>query len=79
VAPGRFSTARIRALDERRAEQAGTSLADVEAEMRGSIPLGRYGDPAELGRIAAVLISPVASYVSGQIVGIDGGMIRSLP
>ena len=79
VAPGRFSTARIRALDERRAEQAGTSVEDVQAAMRATIPLGRYGDPAELGRIAAVLLSPAASYVSGQILGIDGGMIRSLP
>jgi NAD(P)-dependent dehydrogenase (short-subunit alcohol dehydrogenase family) len=47
--------------------------------MRARIPLGRYGDPAELGRVAAVLLSPAASYVNGQVLGIDGGMIRSLP
>jgi 3-oxoacyl-[acyl-carrier protein] reductase len=79
VAPGRFDTARIRSLDEHRAEQAGSSVDDVQAAMRAKIPLGRYGDPAELGRIAAVLLSPAASYVNGQILGIDGGMIRSLP
>lgn len=79
VAPGRFDTARIRSLDEHRAEQAGSSVDDIQAAMRATIPLGRYGDPAELGRIAAVLLSPAASYVNGQILGIDGGMIRSLP
>jgi 3-oxoacyl-[acyl-carrier protein] reductase len=79
VAPGRFDTARIRALDESRATQAGSSVDDVQAAMRARIPLGRYGDPAELGRIATVLLSPAASYVNGQVLGIDGGMIRSLP
>jgi 3-oxoacyl-[acyl-carrier protein] reductase len=79
VAPGRFDTARIRSLDESRAAQAGSSVDDVQAAMRARIPLGRYGDPAELGRVAAVLLSPAASYVNGQVLGIDGGMIRSLP
>ena len=47
--------------------------------MLARIPLGRYGDPAEVGRLGAFLLSPAASYVSGAIVPIDGGMIRSLP
>ena len=45
----------------------------------GRIPLGRYGDPEELGRVAAFLLSPAASYLTGVIVPVDGGMIRSLP
>ena len=43
------------------------------------IPLGRYGDPLELGRVGAFLLSPAASYVTGAIVPVDGGMIRALP
>jgi 3-oxoacyl-[acyl-carrier protein] reductase len=41
-------------------------------------PAGRYGEPAEFGRVAAFLLSPAASYVSGAMLPVDGGMLRSL-
>jgi 3-oxoacyl-[acyl-carrier protein] reductase len=44
-----------------------------------TIPLGRYGEVTEIGRVGAFLLSPAASYVTGAIVPVDGGMIRSLP
>jgi 3-oxoacyl-[acyl-carrier protein] reductase len=53
------------------------SYAGVETIAR--IPLGHYGDPADVGRLAAFLLSPAAGYVTGAIVPIDGGMIRALP
>ena len=68
LAPGRLATDRIAQLDAARAER-----------MIETIPLGRYGDPGELGRVAAFLLSPAASYVTGAIVPVDGGMIRALP
>ena len=43
-----------------------------------NIALKRMGDPAELGRMAAVLLSPVASYVTGVALSIDGGQLKSL-
>jgi len=79
LAPGRFGTQRIRDLDTKRAADAGTTIEEVERQTIGRIPLGRYGDPEELGRVAAFLLSPAASYVTGVIVPVDGGMIRSLP
>lgn len=79
VAPGRFDTDRVRSLDETRAAETGASVEEIQAQTRSRIPLGRYGDPDELGRVVAFLLSPAASYLDGVILPVDGGMIRSLP
>ncbi|HEY8168877.1 MAG TPA: SDR family oxidoreductase [Candidatus Limnocylindrales bacterium] len=79
IAPGRVATDRIATLDAARAERDGTSVAEIQRQTMERIPLGRYGEPAEIGRVAAFLLSPAASYVSAQVVGVDGAMVRSLP
>ncbi len=79
IAPGRVATDRIAALDADRAQRQGVEVADIQQQTIARIPLGRYGDPAEVGRVATFLLSPAASYVTGAIVAVDGGMIRSLP
>lgn len=71
--PGRIDTDRVRELD---GEGAKGRRAREEAEKR--IPLRRYGDPAEFGRVAAFVLSPAASYLSGVMLPVDGGMIRAL-
>ena len=68
--PGRVDTDRVRSLD-------GPDPA-VRAANEGGIPLRRYGEPAEFGRVAAFLLSPAASYVTGAMVPVDGGISRGL-
>jgi 3-oxoacyl-[acyl-carrier protein] reductase len=70
VLPGRVDTERVRSLD-------GPDPA-VRAGHEAGIPLRRYGDPAEFGRVAAFLLSPAASYVTGAMVPVDGGIGRGL-
>jgi 3-oxoacyl-[acyl-carrier protein] reductase len=79
IAPGRIDTARIRSLDSSRAKELGVEVGEVQRTNLARIPLARYGEAAEVGRVGAFLLSTAASYVNGVVVGVDGGMIRSLP
>ena len=71
--PGRIGTERVAELDA----ASGDPVA-ARAAAEKTIPLGRYGDPAEFGRAAAFLLSPAASFVSGVMLPVDGGMLRTL-
>ncbi|HET7704173.1 MAG TPA: SDR family oxidoreductase [Candidatus Limnocylindrales bacterium] len=79
IAPGRLATDRIAAIDAAQSAASGRPLDEIRSDTLARIPLGRYGDPAELGRVAAFLLSPAAAYVTGAIVPVDGGMVRALP
>jgi len=78
LSPGRVLTPRIDQLDAANAKKTGKTPEQVRADAVSKIPLGRLGDPAEFGRVAAFLSSPAASYVTGEHVLVDGGLIRSL-
>lgn len=71
--PGRIETDRLLELDK-----ASGKPVSVRRDFESRIPLGRYGDPAEFGRAAAFLLSPAASYISGAMIPIDGGLTRTM-
>jgi 3-oxoacyl-[acyl-carrier protein] reductase len=73
ILPVRIATERVRELDSLSGDPD-----DVRARKSREIPLRRYGEPAEFGRMAAFLLSPAASYTTGAMVPVDGGSIRAI-
>ncbi|MEV7024617.1 SDR family oxidoreductase [Kitasatospora sp. NPDC093558] len=71
--PARIDTDRVRELDALAGDPDG-----ARAHHSAGIPLGRYGTPEEFGKVAAFLLSPAASYLTGLMVPVDGGALRTL-
>ena len=78
ILPGRIATDRICFLDEAKAKREGRSVEAVTAESTGSIPIGRYGNPEEYADAVAFLASNRASYITGSVIRVDGGLIASI-
>lgn len=76
LAPGRFATGRVERIDAATAERLGCTPEEAQRKAEAAIPLGRYGTTEEFGRTACWLLSPAASYITGQLITIDGGMTR---
>lgn len=71
--PGRIATERVAELDA-----ATGDAASARRAAQYQIPLRRYGRPDEFGRVAAFVLSPAASFISGVMLPVDGGMSRGL-
>lgn len=76
--PGSIATERLDKLAAAEAEARGISLEQVKAEEAAGIPAGRFGQTQEFAAVALFLASPRASYVTGQMIRVDGGASKSL-
>ena len=71
--PGRVATERLAELDALEDDPEA-----AKASARQQVPLRRDGEPSEFGRAAAFLLSPAASFISGAMLPVDGGVTRAL-
>jgi 3-oxoacyl-[acyl-carrier protein] reductase len=78
VLPGRIYTARTEELDNATAQRTGKPLDQVRVEKVAPVPLKRYGTLEEFGAAIAFLASERASYLTGSLMRVDGGMVASI-
>ena len=78
LCPGFTRTARLVELADHVAAKRGCSVDEVYADWSKDIPLGRVGEPEEFGAAAAFLVSERSSYITGTVLAVDGGHIKSV-
>lgn len=78
VLPGYTATERLRSLGESIAQRTGRSYEDVEDAWLAAVPEGRLAEPGETAAAIAFLASPMAGYIRGQSLAVDGGRLHSI-
>jgi 3-oxoacyl-[acyl-carrier protein] reductase len=78
IGPGRIGTDRVGELDQIMAEKKGISRDEIKSDVESGIPLGRYGTPEEFAKMIVFLCSGANTYITGQSLLIDGGMVKAL-
>lgn len=78
IGPGRIATDRVEELDQISADNQNVAIEEIVARRKAQIPIGRYGKPDEFAKIVVFLASSANSYMTGQSLVIDGGMLKAL-
>lgn len=77
ILPGWTKTERVTSLLSQRAQANTTSLAEEMDKATQEIPLARMAEPQEFANVAVFLASPAASYLTGIMLTVDGGVVKS--
>jgi 3-oxoacyl-[acyl-carrier protein] reductase len=77
VGAGKISTERVDQIDLIKANKANIPLKEYQDENANGIPLGRYGDPQELGKLVTFLSSEANTYITGQNILVEGGLVSA--
>lgn len=77
VLTGYFDTERLRSLNAAKARNLGIAEDQVLDRLKAQVPMGRLGKPEEYGYLAAFLASEYAGYLTGAVIPLDGGLLRS--
>jgi 3-oxoacyl-[acyl-carrier protein] reductase len=78
IGAGRIATDRVAELDQIAADRQSVSIEDIVKTSKNLIPIGRYGQPEEFAKVVLFLASPANTYMTGQSLIIDGGMLKAL-
>lgn len=78
LGPGRIATERVEELDRMRANKLDKSYEELKSSTEKSIPMGRYGRSDEFAKQAVFLCSGANTYVTGQTLLVDGGLVKAL-
>ena len=78
VVPGYIATGRMTEIIRVRAEREGKPFEAAQLQELSQIPLGRMGKPEEVADLIAFLRSERASYITGDVIQIDGGLYRGV-
>ncbi|WP_054841047.1 SDR family oxidoreductase [Thermococcus peptonophilus] len=78
IMPGIIRTDRMIQLAKDRAQREGKTVEEALQEYAKPIPLGRLGEPEEIGYLVAFLASDLGSYINGSMIPVDGGRLNSV-
>jgi 3-oxoacyl-[acyl-carrier protein] reductase len=75
ICPGPIYTDMLKSTHQSLADRHNTTLEAWDAKILDTIPVGRFGQPADVAALVAFLASDDASFINGQAINIDGGMV----